>query len=214
MRLVQETMALYRLRVRPLPDYDYPLWRVLLLLAFLGVVMSGYASDLGPSLAGRIGFCIAIHLLETFLMVLMLGFWLGIRLRAFWHQLLTLVVFCSMIQLLFPLLSWLPDDVASGLLMLGVLYAMIVLCHALAVVSGKGPWRVFSGVVLFSLLFGLLTQGAWYLASRAGLVTPPSIGWNPFAPAPNAVDGAGQDDYASRQDNRADKDKADPAVMP
>lgn len=211
--LFSDVFDLYRFRVKPLATYRHPLWQVLLLLCGVGLVLSAGSPELGGYLPGRIGFGIAYNLLETLLFTVFIGLWLGLGRQAFSRALFSLVTLASAIQLLQPLTDWLPDDVGSVVLLLLLLYSLVVLCHALYRISGLRLIRVLVGVLLFALLSSFLLQGCWYLAGRAGVVSPPAGGWNPFAtisqppassasgPSPLSADSGSRDQNGDGNDN-------------
>lgn len=180
--LFGDVIDLYCFRVKSLPAYHYPLWKIGLMLTAIGFVASAGAPELGGFLPGRIGFCIAYNWLETLLFTVFIGVWLQLIRYKQNRALLSLVVLSSGVQLLQPLLGWLPDDVAGIALLLLMLYSLVVLCYALVQVSGAPRLRVVMGVLLFSLLSGTLLQSSWYLASRTGWVDAPAGNWwNPLS---------------------------------
>jgi hypothetical protein len=205
--LIADVVDLYLFRVKSLPAYRYPWWQVALFLTALGFVASGSAPELGHFLPGRIGFCILYSWLESLLFAIYLGVWLRMGRFSCNRSLLSLVMLSSGIQLLQPLVSWLPQDVGNIALVLLMLYSFLVLCHALVTVSGMRRVRVICGVVLFSLLSALLLQSTWYLSSRLGWVDAPASWWNPLAgqDAPAATD-APRSSAGSDADSSADDD--------
>ncbi|WP_215781828.1 hypothetical protein [Paludibacterium sp. B53371] len=213
-RLLNDALDLFRFRVKPLPAYHHPWWQLALLISLLGLVTSGGSPELGHYLPGRIGFCIGYNWLETLLFVPFIGLWLRVNPWRFTRPLLALIVLASSVQLLQPLTSWLPADVADGLLLVLMAYSLLVLSNALALASGQGRLRALLGILLFSFCSAFLMQGAWYLSSRQGWVDAPQSAWNPFAqaaslqdaePLPPAADSNGQNGAAT---------SPQPAVMP
>lgn len=187
--LIADVLDLYRFRVKSLPAYYYPLWKIALLLTAIGFVASSNATELGNYIPGRIAFCIAYNWLETLLFCGFIGLWLKLSNFKLNRPLLALVVLSSGIQLLEPLVSWLPDDVASIVLLVLLFYSLLVLCYALERVSGVRRLRVVSGVMLFALLSGVLMQSSLYVSSRLGWVPRPASWWNPMSvttPAANS----------------------------
>lgn len=219
--LFSEVFDLYRFRVKTLASYRPPLWQVMLLLCGVGLVLSAGSPELGSYLPGRIGFGIGYNLLETLLFTGFIGLWLGLGRQAFSRELFSLVTLSSAVQLLQPLTDWLPDDVGSVVLLLLLLYSLVVLCHALYRISGLRLVRVLVGVLLFALLSSFLLQGCWYLAGRAGIVTPPAGGWNPFSsinpaatPAASGAPPLSADSRSRDQDNSDGGDSAQEWPLP
>ncbi|MBV8047117.1 MAG: hypothetical protein JO171_08195 [Paludibacterium sp.] len=213
MRMLGDAIDLYRFRVKSLLDYRYPWWQLALLISFLGLVTSGGSPELGLYLPGRVGFCVAYNWLETLLFVPFIGLWLRVNPLRFFRPLLAICVLGSGLQLLQPLLSWLPADVSDGSLMLLMVYSLLVLAHALARVSGKGRLRAVIGVLVFSLCSAFLMQGAWYLTSRMGWVESPASAWNPFAGYADDNSSAPAEGGSSGDSDQNQSDGA-PAVMP
>lgn len=215
--LFGDVLDLYRFRVKSLPAYHYPLWKIGLFLTAIGFVASASSPELGYFLPGRIGFCVAYNWLETLLFCSFIGFWLKLSRFKLSRPLLALVVLSSGIQLLQPLLSWLPDDVGGIALVLLMLYSLVVLCNALSLVSGMRRWRVVCGVLLFSLLSGVLLQSTWYLTSRMGWVDAPASWWNPLSGADvdSTSSSPSHDDSAWRQQDSGDRqsDSDDDALI-
>jgi hypothetical protein len=202
-KLFGEAFDLYRFRVKPLPAYYFPLWKLVLFLAAIGLASSASAPELGRFLPGRIGFCIGYSWFETVIFTVFIGMWLRLDPRRYARQIASVVVLSGAIQFLLPLAGWLPGDVASPVAMLAMLYSLLVLCYALICISGMRRLRVISGVLMFSFLSAFLMQGSWYLASRWHLVDPPPSWWNPFAGAAGASDAPSehrQDDSSARDD--------------
>jgi hypothetical protein len=221
--LFGEAFDLYRFRVKPLSSYRFPLWKLVLFLAAIGLASSASSPELGRFLPGRIGFCIAYNLLETAIFTLFIGVWLRLELLHNARQIASLVVLSSAVQFLLPLADWLPDDVGSTVVMAAMFYSLIVLCNALIRVSGMRRLRVICGVLAFSFLSAFLMQGSWSLASRWHLVDPPASWWNPFA-GENLTggDGSSSSDTGGSSDDSSDNDSGDsgsdsdsaPAFMP
>ena len=138
--LISDVLDLYRFRVKALPAYYYPLWKIALLLTAIGFVTSSTATDLGSYIPGRIAFCIVYNWLETLLYCGVIGLWLKLSHFKLNRPLLVLVALSSGIQFLAPLVSWLPDDVASIVLLVLLFYSLLVLCYALERVTGM-DWR-------------------------------------------------------------------------
>ncbi|TDR82898.1 hypothetical protein [Paludibacterium purpuratum] len=201
--LLGDALDLYRFRVKSLLDYRYPWWQLALLITLFGLVISGGTPELGGNLPGRIGFCIAYNWLETLLFVPFIGLWLRVPPLRFCQPLLAISLLGSGLQLLQPLVSWLPGDVADGLLLVSMVYSMLVLCNALSRVSGRGRLWAAIGVLLFSLCSAFLMQSAWFLASRQGWVDAPLSAWNPFV----GSQGANGDVSTSTSSSDAGDDK-------
>jgi F0F1-type ATP synthase assembly protein I len=214
--MLGDAIDLYRFRVKSLLDYRYPWWQVALLITLFGLVISGGSPELGGYLPGRVGFSIGYNWFETLLFVPFIGVWLGVNPWRFCRPLLAISALGSSVQLLQPLLSWLPDDVANGLLMVSMVYSLLVLSHALARVSGKGRLRAMLGVLLFSLCSTFLMQGAWYLSSRQGWVAPPASAWNPFAGDDGSSSSSDDNGASSSDSGNTDQSASDGAlaVMP
>jgi len=179
--LISDVLDLYRFRVKALPAYYYPLWKIALLLTAIGFVTSSTATDLGSYIPGRIAFCIVYNWLETLLYCGVIGLWLKLSHFKLNRPLLVLVALSSGIQFLAPLVSWLPDDVASIVLLVLLFYSLLVLCYALERVTGMRRLRVVSGVMLCLLLSGVLMQSSQYVSSRLGWVSRPASWWNPLS---------------------------------
>lgn len=207
--LLGEAFDLYRFRVKPLPAYRLPVWKLVLFLTAIGLASSANSPELGRFLPGRIGFCIGYSWLETLLFTAFIGIWLRLDPLQYARQIAALVVLSSAVQFLLPLADWLPDDVGDSVVMLAMLYSLLVLCHALIRVSGMRRLRVICGVLLFSCLSAFLMQGSWYLASRAHLVDAPPSWWNPFAGITPAADSAASQPASHDSDGGGDGDGAD-----
>jgi hypothetical protein len=211
--LFGDVLDLYLFRVKSLAAYRYPWWQVALFLTALGVVASGSSPELGRFLPGRIGFCILYSWLESLLFAVYLGVWLRMGRFRMNRSLLSLVMLSSGIQLLQPLVSWLPEDVGNIALVLLMLYSFLVLCHALVTVSGMRRVRVLCGVLLFSLLSGILLQSTWYLTSRFGWVDAPPSWWNPLDDTGSAGDAASPSSRSSSGSSDSDSSSDDDALI-
>ena len=183
--LLHDAIDLVRLRVRPLEAYQYPGWQPILVLALLGVAASADAPELGNNLLGRTAFLMLFTLVEMAGLVVFLRLWLrlaGVELR---QSLFGLAVAASGLQLLEPLTSWLPDNLAAAAGLLLGLGSIAVLVNALPGVSGVPRLRVFAGVMLYALLAVLMLSMSLSVADGLGWITLPPD-WLPAQGASSA----------------------------
>jgi hypothetical protein len=190
--LFDDALDLVRFRVRPLQYYQYSFWQPALLLTALGFIASAGADGLGDNVEGRVAFFLLFTWLETLLFTQFMGLWLRLGKWKPSGSLFGLVVAANSVQILEPLTSWLPDDVALvGAFALSVL-TITILVHALTAVSGVSRLRVLVGVLLFSPLAMMLMGSTLSLAASLDWVqVPPELGLELHQPdsAQGASDG-------------------------
>ncbi|NDV13800.1 hypothetical protein [Crenobacter caeni] len=167
--IFHDAIDLIRGRVQPLAHYNYPPWQPAILLLLSGLLGAAGATDLGDDIAGRL---MLFTLLGTAESILLAGFmrrWLKFADTGAQRPLFGIIVAVGAVQLLSPLASWLPGDVADAVTMVIALFGMLVMINALAAVSGNTRVRVLLGTLLFSPIAALLMM----LAFSAG----ESLGW-------------------------------------
>ncbi|MDN0073793.1 hypothetical protein QU481_02645 [Crenobacter sp. SG2303] len=171
--LIDDAINLVRLKVAPLEHYQYPFWKLAIALTLLGVIAGAGVPELGSG-GGRVLFFVLFTWLETVLFARFIGWWLR---QAGWRTplpLLGLVVACNGLQLLMPLLSWLPDDVAQAISLALSLASLYVLVNALSRVTKVARVRVALGVLAFAPVALGLMMLTLTLSASLGWVNVPS----------------------------------------
>ncbi|GGY10857.1 hypothetical protein [Paludibacterium paludis] len=167
---IDDVIDLARFRVAMLERYQYPFWVQALVASALGIVSAASA----PQIGRHYGLFVVVFALFTWLSV-----WLMSRLLGVWTRLcgqpvslpLTgLLLGANALSFLSPLTSWLPQDVAVGLLMVMLLYQICLIVNAIAVVSGLSRIVTLLGFVLATPLLMLLMLGPTVLGILA-------LGW-------------------------------------
>ena len=184
-QFVEDLLDLIRLRVKPLLHYSYPWWQPALLVTLLGVFSAAMAEQFSAPPEGRILFFVALNWLELLLMANFFDWWLRQGNR--WKgegSLLPLLAVAQGIQVLEPLLSWLPDDVGVPVSLLLAAYSVVVLINALTVATHVARTHVIGGILLFTPIALALYLSMMLLAN--------SLGWIPDPPEPAAKPGSSQ----------------------
>lgn len=175
-RFLDDVIDLVRGRVQPLEHYQYPFWQTALLLTLMGVFASARAVEIGGSTDGRLLFFVLFTWMQILLFVRFIGWWLRLAGAELEGSVFGLVVLTNSPQLLEPLASWLPDDVARGVTLALSLLSVIILIRALSSVSGVSKLRVFLGVLCYTPLAILLLTGLTGFAGQMGWIElPPEL---------------------------------------
>lgn len=172
--IFHDAIDLLRWRVRPLEHYRYPLSHILSVLILLGVTGASGAGEMGDNTAGKLVFFTLLGALETLLMAAFMRWWLKLTEQGLQLPLFGLLLAAGMAQVLQPLTSWMPDDVAQAATLAIALYGMVVMIHALSVVSGLSRVRVLAGTLLFSPLAALLMAISFSTGQQLGLIEVPA----------------------------------------
>lgn len=178
-QFVEDILDLMRLRAQPLAHYIYPWWQPALLVTLLGVFSAAMAEQLTAPAEGRILFFVVLNWLELLLMANFFDWWL--RQGDRWNgegSLLPLLAVAQGVQLIEPLLSWLPDDVGVPVSLTLAMYSVVILINALTVATGVVRSHVIGGVLLFTPIALALFLSMMMLAN--------SLGWIPEPPEPAA----------------------------
>lgn len=176
-QFVEDILDLMRLRAQPLAHYTYPWWQPALLVTLLGVFSAAMAEQLTAPAEGRILFFVALNWLELLLMTHFFDWWLRHGDR--WNgegNLLPLLAVAQGVQLIEPLLSWLPDDVGVPVSLALAVYSVVILINALTVATGVVRSHVIGGVLLFTPIALALFLSMMMFAN--------SLGWIPEPPEP------------------------------
>ena len=172
--MIDDALDLARLRVRPLEAYQYPLWQTALLITLLGVIAAAAGDGwIQGDWSTRVGFFVAVSWLETGLLAVFMTGWLR---HAGWqapHSLLGLVALANAPQLLEPLASWLPADIGSGVVFALSVWSLLILLHALVLLSGMTRLRVACGMLVFAPLAIIAVSLLVNLGLSAGLLPLP-----------------------------------------
>ncbi|MEO9383598.1 hypothetical protein [Chromobacterium phragmitis] len=171
--LIDDAIDLLRLRVKPLAAYQYPWWQTALFLTLMGAVSSGDTAELGDNIAGRVAFMVLFTWLQTLLFARFMAVWLRWSKGELAGSLFGLVVAANGLQLISPLTSWLPADVARVADLMLSLAGLVVLINALAKVSQVSVLRTLLGALLFAPLSLVLLAAALSFAKTAGWVELP-----------------------------------------
>lgn len=171
--LINDALAMLRLQFQPLAHYQYPARHLAAALLLLGVVAAaGAPAGMGEPLNVILFFTVYVTL-ETLLYGRFMQWWLRRASVADVPSLTGTIVAASAIQLLDPLSSWLPDDVASVASMTIGMIGLWLLVSALAFGSGLGKLRILLGTLLFAPVALFLSFVLMNGATGLGLVTMP-----------------------------------------
>ena len=171
--LINDALAMLRLQFQPLAHYQYPTRHLAMALLLLGVVAAASApAGMGEPL-NVILFFTAYVTLETLLYGRFMQWWLRRASVADVPSLTGTIVAASAIQLLDPLSSWLPDDVASVASMTIGMIGLWLLVSALSFGSGLSKLRILLGTLLFAPVALFLSFVLMNGATGLGLVTMP-----------------------------------------
>ncbi|GHD72843.1 hypothetical protein ACFSQE_15770 [Vogesella fluminis] len=171
--LINDALAMLRLQFQPLSHYQYPARHLAAALLLLGVVAAaGAPAGMGEPL-NVILFFTAYVTLETLLYGRFMQWWLHRASVADVPSLTGTIVAASAIQLLDPLSSWLPDDVASVASMTIGMIGLWLLVSALSFGSGLTKLRILLGTLLFAPVALFLSFVLMNGATGLGLVTMP-----------------------------------------
>ncbi|WP_137936372.1 hypothetical protein [Chitinivorax sp. B] len=174
-QLINDMLDLARFRVKPLPEYQYPLWQIMLVVTLMGIFSAAAATDIDAPVPARIGFFVMLEWVELLLMNWFFNWWM--RQGDNWRgdgDLLPLFVAASGVNLLTPLLSWftrpLVDVLAVGL----SAYSVAIVIHALTLSTGVRRTHVIGGVLLFlpMAIAGYLVVATF--AVQAGWISLPA----------------------------------------
>lgn len=173
-QLVADILDLLRLRVQPLAHYRYPGWQPALLITLLGVFAASAADVLQAPIAGKIVYFVCLNWLEMALMARFFGWWLqqGGRWNgegALWQ----LIAACQGVQLLQPLLSWLPEDLEMPLSLALAAFSLVILINALATATQVARSHVIGGVLLFTPVALALYLTMIIVANQLGWIPEP-----------------------------------------
>jgi hypothetical protein len=171
--LINDALAMLRLQFQPLAHYQYPTRHLAMALLLLGVVAAASApAGMGEPLNVILFFTVYVTL-ETLLYGRFMQWWLRRASVADIPSLTGTIVAASAIQLLDPLSSWLPDDVASVASMTIGMIGLWLLVSALAFGSGLTKLRILLGTLLFAPVALFLSFVLMNGATGLGLVTMP-----------------------------------------
>lgn len=171
--LINDALDMLRLQFKPLQQYQYPRRHTTCALLLLGMTAAaGAAPGMGEPL-NVVLFFTAYIALETSMYAAFMRWWLRRAGVADVPSLFGTVIAASAIQLLGPLTSWLPDDIANILSMAIGLAGLWLLVSALAAGSAVSRLRILLGTLAFApaalLLFVLLMN----TATNIGLISVP-----------------------------------------
>lgn len=171
--LINDALAMLRLQFQPLAHYQYPTRHLAMALLLLGVVAAASApAGMGEPLNVILFFTVYVTL-ETLLYGRFMQWWLRRASVADVPSLTGTIVAASAIQLLDPLSSWLPDDVASVASMTIGMIGLWLLVSALSFGSGLSKLRILLGTLLFAPVALFLSFVLMNGATGLGLVTMP-----------------------------------------
>lgn len=171
--LINDAIAMLRMQFKPLDQYQYPASHLLLGILALGVTAAAGA----PSGMGE-----PLNLVLFFSLYIGTEIWLLSRFMHWWLQrggmmsppaLLGTLVVASAIQVLEPLSSWLPDDMAMIANMTISLASVWITVCALAFGSQQARRRIVLGMLLFTPLALALSFLMISSATNMGLVNIP-----------------------------------------
>ncbi|MGL6072264.1 hypothetical protein [Craterilacuibacter sp.] len=172
--LINDGLDLMRWRVRAAEHYQYPAWQIGLVLLLLGIIAAAGATPIGGSIEGKMLFFTLFGAAETLLMAQFMRWWLRLAKSPVEHSLLGLLVAAGLVQVITPLTSWLPADVANIATVAIAFYGVSVMWHALTTISGVSRMRVLAGILLFSPLAAVLMVFAFSTGGNLGLIEMPS----------------------------------------
>ena len=171
--LINDGLDLMRWRVRTAEHYQYPAWQIGLMLLLLGIIAAAGATPVGGSIEGKMLFFTLFGAAETLLMAQFMRWWLKLAKNPVEHSLFGLLVAAGLVQIITPLTSWLPADVANIATVAIAFYGVSVMWHALTTISGANRMRVLAGILLFSPLAAMLMVFAFSTGSNLGLIEMP-----------------------------------------
>ncbi len=190
-QLVTDLLDLLRLRVQPLAHYRYPWWQPALLITLLGVFAASTAEFMVAPALARIAYFVCLNWFELLLMTHFFHWWMQLGGR--WNgegSLLQLMAVCQGVQILEPLLTWLPDPVAVSASLLLAGYSIVMLVHALAAATHVARSHVMGGILLFTPVALALYLAMMMVANQFGWIAEPPAAAKkssqPAVPRPNA----------------------------
>ncbi len=172
-KLIHDALDLMRWRVREAAHYQYPTWQLVVTLLLLGIIAAAGADSVGGDITGKLLFFTVFGAMETLLMAQFMQWWLRLAKAPVETPLFSLLLVAGLVQVLTPLTSWLPTDVAEIATIAIAFYGVTVMLHALAAVSGASRMRVLGGILLFSPLAAMLMVFAFSTGSNLGLIELP-----------------------------------------
>lgn len=190
MKILHDAFDLACLRIKPLSEYQYPLWQVWAVLAGVALAGSTSAVILHTDQMNRALFIFSMKALQYLAMARFFKVWLQLKLGADkkpvsnWNgqgSLLTLLILVQAIDFVQPLLLWLDDGVQALVGLFLFSYSITILVLALARSTETSIMKVLGGLLLcapmlalIGFMFAQLGLGwGWIHLSDFGIVMPP-----------------------------------------
>lgn len=171
--LINDALAMFRLQFQPLEHYQYRTQHTALALLLLGIVAAASApTGMGEPLNVIIFFTCYITL-ETLLYGRFMQWWLRRAGIVDTPPLTGVIIAASGIQLLDPLSSWFPADVANIVSMAIGMIGLWLLVSAIAAGTGVTKLRVLLGTFLFAPMALLMSFMMMSSATSIGLINMP-----------------------------------------
>lgn len=172
--MIDDMIDLIRLRVKPLANYQYPIWQSALVVIFLGVIGGVGAQGLGDNVLGRIAFFILFTWLQLNVVAYFMALWSRLFKQKVEYSLFGVLMACNGMAILSPLASWLPDDVGIGVNIALAIMGLAITINSLAIVTQLSYLKVFVGALLAGPLVLILLMTLSLLGIALGWISLPA----------------------------------------
>lgn len=186
MKILHDALDLAMLRIKPLSEYQYPMWQVWAILVGIALAKSTSDIELHTGALNRIVFIFCALGAQSLVMVWFLKAWFKLKLGANkkpvsnWSgegSLLTLVVLVQCVEFVRPLLFWFDQNIQIILTVLLLAYGLFLTIIALARSTNTTVPMVLGGVlfctpmlVSVALIFFSLASGWGWIQTSETLV--------------------------------------------
>lgn len=200
MKILHDALDLAMLRIKPLSEYQYPMWQVWAILAGVAIAGSVTAVVLHTETLNRALFIFSMKAVQYLAMARFFKVWLQLKLGANkkpvsnWSgqgSLLTLLIMVQCIDFLQPLLLWLDTNTQMLLSIVLLIYSLTLLVLALARATEASVPMVLGGLLLcapmlalIGFMFANLAVGWGWIHLADFMVVPPTGGAAGAMPLP------------------------------
>lgn len=192
MKILHDALDLVMLRIKPLSEYQYPMWQVWAILAGVAIAGSVTAVVLHTETPNRALFIFSMKAVQYLAMARFFKVWLQLKLGtnkkpvSNWNgqgSLLTLLIMVQCLDFLQPLLLWLEPSAQVLLSIVLLIYSLTLLVLALARSTETSVPMVLGGLllcapmlVMIGLLFANLAIGWGWIQVSDFMLVPPAGG--------------------------------------
>lgn len=177
MKILYDLIDIALLRYKPLTEYRYPLWQIVLLMLALGLAKSPLVQGLQLDLVGRTLFLALMNLAMYAVAARFFRYWLCLRVGperqplSPWNgegSLFAFFVLAQGVEFLAPAALWLDMNSAVFLILLLNVWWVTVVMRGLRLTTGASFGVIIAGVVLLIPMLMLVGMVGLQIALGAG----------------------------------------------